>query len=308
MLRSKQCLSAVLDLSLAVQTAVGPMPPALSSAFFETHAPPEGCNEAAVKKLMQRGSCWSFVWWSDHASGTPQYIAQCASDGECSQSEYKLDPHGPPLMLRLRGSSQDRFNWFMTAPLGSVDMSQRHAWSGVNADGEDKVLSFANAPQHALSVQAEGVHVAVGFADFGDLAETMASLEESGARTHLTQVPCSPAIMFPTKDCFQTCCKTYLRTVQVFLNRVLCAHVMHSMAVCNSELLLHAEECGKTLRWVGIEASAFMCAKALVLLEMLKQGAATDSVLQVCTHPSERLLMIQRTKYNFHVYGAVSGH
>jgi hypothetical protein len=38
---------------------------------------------------------------------------------------------------------------------------------------------------------------------------------------------------------------------------------------------------GRPLRWVGYEASAYAVAKAEVLLEMLRQGADTDAVLQV---------------------------
>lgn len=38
---------------------------------------------------------------------------------------------------------------------------------------------------------------------------------------------------------------------------------------------------GQPLRWVGYEASAYAVAKAEVLLEMLRQGAETDAVLQV---------------------------
>jgi hypothetical protein len=38
---------------------------------------------------------------------------------------------------------------------------------------------------------------------------------------------------------------------------------------------------GQPLRWVGYEASPYAVAKAEVLLEMLRQGADTDAVLQV---------------------------
>lgn len=39
------------------------------------------------------------------------------------------------------------------------------------------------------------------------------------------------------------------------------------------------------LRWVGYDASMFVCAKAQVLLHMLTHGAAEDAVLQACTPP-----------------------
>lgn len=40
-------------------------------------------------------------------------------------------------------------------------------------------------------------------------------------------------------------------------------------------------QAGFQLRWVGIDASAFCCAKVLVIVEMMMQGAAAESVVQV---------------------------
>jgi hypothetical protein len=39
---------------------------------------------------------------------------------------------------------------------------------------------------------------------------------------------------------------------------------------------------GRPLKWVGYDMSAYCVAKSLVVLEMVRAGAKTDAVLQVC--------------------------
>lgn len=41
------------------------------------------------------------------------------------------------------------------------------------------------------------------------------------------------------------------------------------------------EQAGVRLRWVGVEASPSCCAKVLVIVEMIKQGAACENIVQV---------------------------
>lgn len=79
------------------------------------------------------------------------------------------------MLKRLRTLA--RMDWWRTAPIGDVDLQHRQVYHAAR----DHIAAFSNVAQHALPIESGGVHVAVGFLDLGELAETVRAWRASRA-------------------------------------------------------------------------------------------------------------------------------
>jgi hypothetical protein len=112
--------------------------------------------------------------------------------------------------------------------------------------------SFTNVAARAELLTPGTTHVAVGFVDLGSLAASCRAIElrqaisSSSARHHSSGSSSSS-----------------------------------SASAGGSSSSVEGGSSSSPLRWVGYEVSAFAVAKALVLLQMMRQAADTDCILQV---------------------------
>lgn len=162
-----------------VRMWLGPEPVQLDEAFVQDEAIPEGCVEGSCMQHLALTAASTFRNWMGAAEAIILVLARGGSEALANvSSELPLeDPLGGEdnpdvdslkLMQRLRRT--DRVRWWESARIGAVDFSARLPF---HAGEKEHIANYGNTPQYALPMHAGGVHVAVGFVDLGELAETL---------------------------------------------------------------------------------------------------------------------------------------
>ena len=147
-----------------LERVAGPMPPKFDAAFLSRRGLPPACDGPSCRNVIAQAAGDAFGSWMTTAVG--------------SKSDEVLDPvggvtnsgiHEGKLLVRLR--DLDRVSWWSRAQVGDVDFSHRQPYHS----GVEQLATFCNVVQRALPVAPGGVHVAVGFVDLGELAETISA-------------------------------------------------------------------------------------------------------------------------------------
>lgn len=256
------------------QGYAGPTPRPFDKTYMQSGLLPPSCEADKCAEHLIGGACPAMAHWFCYGkaamptapreaagctrpvNGDPANIAlaaDCASDlSQLSDKDLaekdtlgggdNTDIGSGRIAFRLRSAVKERLFWWRNAPIGDVSHFIRSTYHSTRV----QLQSFCNVQQHALPIRPHGssqhVHVAVGFVDLGELAETLGQWQsESGGEAGLEGSESGAAAM--RLDCGSR------RT---------------------------------SVKWVGYEASAHACALAMVIAQMLKDEVPVDSVVQVC--------------------------
>lgn len=233
-----------------LEKAGGVMPDNFGHSFLDSQPLPPGCNKQVAGKLLEAGSSDAVEHWM---ALSQERLKDHMSDPEYIKMQAEL------LATNLKGSGltpDDMGTIRSDDPLGSV---ADHSFCKLRVRDCTKArdLWFTHAPIGTLNI-ADRPGVSTGLhPPFADVVQHALPIAAGG--------------------------------VHVAVGFVDLGVLAETLAVQQEEEERADGEKGggdkvAKLQWVGVEQSAFCCAKTLVVVQMLKWGVDPDHIVQVCYH------------------------
>jgi hypothetical protein len=163
-------------------------------------------------------------------------------------------------------------NWYFKSDPGTVLLKRTPITYDI---GTRNLQSFSNTHSGNVYMLPSSTHVSVGFVDLGELAAAVSQWEgEQPLQKQPGGIPWPQA---------QDTTPESAVSVKQLLQRAF--ELDHNSSSSSSSSSTSGSNTSQSavgpLQWLGYDASPYAVAKTAVLLEMMKQGAETDAVLQV---------------------------
>lgn len=197
---TRRMMESRAAMTAAAAKVVGPMPGPFDELYRDAGLLPAGCDARKCLEHLAGGA--KDAYWSWTTLAQPLLVAGSATHpgpsrgGRRPAGIPRMDPLGGQdnpvvspgtLSVRLAGEADGRRFWWRHAPIGSIAF--RLLASCSYHDGNEKVQSFCNVQQHGLPLHTgltgRHVHVAVGFVDLGEVAETVIEDGRRGGQREL---------------------------------------------------------------------------------------------------------------------------
>lgn len=250
----------------ALEKYCGPIPENFDTAFLDHMPLPPGVDLEIARKTLFTGSSHAFGGWlslSRNARNALSFVEE-----EMTAVDDGLDPKDPmqfasrqAKMMRLgMGSDPEHVRWYKRAPIGSVRFPE------LSASGHEK--RSPSSSNVVVSGPADFMCVPPG--------DGKTPTFDNNRIFHMTFFSSVPQHALPIQRGDKHVAVGFV-DLGVLAETLAAQHAQQQRgegkSKCSDKL---------PLRWVGVEKSSFCCAKALVIVRMIQDGAAADCVVQVC--------------------------